>query len=637
MAYDSDKKPSGLSVLTALDDTDTVIVGDTSDTIEVVKTISWSNVKTAITTLIEGLSSYFNVTSDDSDAITEGVTNLFLTTSERTKLTNIEALADVTDEANVTDALDGATLTAATVATGDKILIQDVDAADVLKTATAQSVADLYSVTESDVTAHQAALSITESQISDLGSYTTASSADTLTNKTIDGDNNTISNLDIGNEVDWAASTDVSDASAFTSGDKVLIFEAGVGLRKVDYDDLPSGSGGIANVVEDTTPQLGGQLDVNGNAIGDGTLELITFTETVSAVNQVNITNAATGNGPTISAAGDDTNIDLNIQAKGSGNVVLSSTTGIVSAKAGGATAEVVNLNGAQTMNNKTLKMNTESIIDENNNELVSFVTTASAVNEFTIADAATGNGPELQATGDDTNIDIELVPKGSGRVKDGGTNVQLELAEGAFADGDKTKLDGIETSADVTDTANVTSAGALMDSELTDIAAVKALADADVSTTNTGTSTTAFVTPDGLAGSYAGTKSIGIMVTDGSGAITTGDGKAYFRVPAALNGMNLSTVAASLTAPSTSGTPTIQIARGRQAAAGSAHAFVDMLSTAITIDANEYDSKDATTAAVINGSNDDVATGDLIRIDVDGVGSGPTAVLSVNCEFRLP
>lgn len=48
----------------------------------------------------------------------------------------------------------------------------------------------------------------------------------------------------------------------------------------------------------------------------------------------------------------------------------------------------------------------------------------------------------------------------------------------------DGTKLDGVETGADVTDTANVTSAGALMDSELTDIAAVKAL-DQGVATTD--------------------------------------------------------------------------------------------------------------------------------------------------------
>ena len=50
----------------------------------------------------------------------------------------------------------------------------------------------------------------------------------------------------------------------------------------------------------------------------------------------------------------------------------------------------------------------------------------------------------------------------------------QAALSEGAFVDGDKTKLDGIEASADVTDATNVEAAGALMDSELTDLAGVK-------------------------------------------------------------------------------------------------------------------------------------------------------------------
>ena len=57
-------------------------------------------------------------------------------------------------------------------------------------------------------------------------------------------------------------------------------------------------------------------------------------------------------------------------------------------------------------------------------------------------------------------------------------------LAEGAFIDGYKTKLDGVEALADVTDTANVTSAGALMDSELVDIDSVKAI-DQGLSTTD--------------------------------------------------------------------------------------------------------------------------------------------------------
>ena len=61
-------------------------------------------------------------------------------------------------------------------------------------------------------------------------------------------------------------------------------------------------------------------------------------------------------------------------------------------------------------------------------------------------------------------------------------STLQVKPSEGAFANGDKTKLDSIESSADVTDTANVTSAGALMDSELADIATVKSLTKAGIS-----------------------------------------------------------------------------------------------------------------------------------------------------------
>jgi hypothetical protein len=52
----------------------------------------------------------------------------------------------------------------------------------------------------------------------------------------------------------------------------------------------------------------------------------------------------------------------------------------------------------------------------------------------------------------------------------------------------DGTKLDGIETGADVTDTANVTSAGALMDSEVTNLAQVKAFDSSDYATSTQGT-----------------------------------------------------------------------------------------------------------------------------------------------------
>lgn len=109
--------------------------------------------------------------------------------------------------------------------------------------------------------------------------------------------------------------------------------------------------------------------------------------------------------------------------------------------------------------------------------------------------------------------------------------------------------------------------------------------------------------------------------------ALATGDGKLYFPIPSKLNGYNLTYCLAQVFAKSTSGTPTVMIARGRQADAVSAHSFVDMLSTAITIDVNEYSSADATTAYVINTSNDDVATGDLIRVDVDVAGTAATGL----------
>lgn len=76
-----------------------------------------------------------------------------------------------------------------------------------------------------------------------------------------------------------------------------------------------------ANLVGDVSPQLGAQLDVNGFGLGDGTLELLSFSETASAVNELTIKNAATGDGPELQATGDDTDIDLVLRAKGTGDI----------------------------------------------------------------------------------------------------------------------------------------------------------------------------------------------------------------------------------------------------------------------------------------------------------------------------
>jgi hypothetical protein len=66
-----------------------------------------------------------------------------------------------------------------------------------------------------------------------------------------------------------------------------------------------------------TSPRIGTAiLDTNGN-------ELATLTATGSAVNELSITNGATGTGPTIAVSGSDSNPNLNINAKGTGRVVI--------------------------------------------------------------------------------------------------------------------------------------------------------------------------------------------------------------------------------------------------------------------------------------------------------------------------
>ena len=86
-----------------------------------------------------------------------------------------------------------------------------------------------------------------------------------------------------------------------------------------------------------------------------------------------------------------------------------------------------VTLTGTQTLTNKTLTSPAigTKISDTNGNELLNLTATSSAVNEFTLANAATGNGPILSATGE-TNVDININPKGTGTLKTGSAAVKV-------------------------------------------------------------------------------------------------------------------------------------------------------------------------------------------------------------------
>ena len=120
---------------------------------------------------------------------------------------------------------------------------------------------------------------------------------------------------------------------------------------------------------------------------------------------------AVSGSGATVTFSATDKGYKL-IYLDG-----VATNTGVYEATVG-ATGDVT-LTGTQTLTNKTLtapKIGT-SILDTNGNELFLLTATASAVNELTYANAATGNNPTFTASGE-TNVGITLAAKGSGVIQ---------------------------------------------------------------------------------------------------------------------------------------------------------------------------------------------------------------------------
>lgn len=81
---------------------------------------------------------------------------------------------------------------------------------------------------------------------------------------------------------------------------------------------------------------------------------------------------------------------------------------------------------------------NATGITDDSSNEQLIFGKTASAVNNFRMTNAATGNAPALSVEGDDTNIDLSLAGKGTGKPVIGGSAILkasgVETLTGGFA-----------------------------------------------------------------------------------------------------------------------------------------------------------------------------------------------------------
>ncbi len=119
-----------------------------------------------------------------------------------------------------------------------------------------------------------------------------------------------------------------------------------------------------SDLVDDTTPQLGGNLDTNSFMIDfddahgirdeNGNEQLI-FETTGSAVNHVDITNAATGSGPEIGAVGDDSNINLELRPKGTGEIQIGTGAANATLTSSGAHDLILDTNGGTNSGNITI------------------------------------------------------------------------------------------------------------------------------------------------------------------------------------------------------------------------------------------------------------------------------------------
>jgi len=219
---------------------------------------------------------------------------------------------------------------------------------------------------------------------------------------------------------------------------------------------------------------------------------------------------------------------------------------------------------------------------------------------------AVAGGGDMLAATYDPTSIAASAFD--TDNHIDGSTN-------GVYTLDERAKLAGIDASADATPDANTTTKGKV---EL-----------AIASEINTGTDDTRANTPDALAGSNFGIRYLQAVCFDFTTDNAVGDGKMYWHIPPALNGMNLVYVHAEVITAGTTGTEDIQIHNLTDTA--------DMLSTVLTIDTGETGSDTAATPYVINGATDDVATNDVIRVDVDVIHTTAAKGLILTLGFQLP
>jgi hypothetical protein len=341
-------------------DGDTTLTADTDDQIDI---------KIAGADDFQFTANTFTAQSGSSIVVPDGGLT-FGSTAITSTAAELNILDGVTSTATELNKLDGDTsATSTTVADADRVVLNDNG------TMVQVAVTDLAAYFDDEITAMPNLTSVgtlttltvdsiiingtnightsdTDALAIDSSGNVTASQNLVVTGDlTVSGDDitmgtNTAGNLLVadGTNFNSIAAGSLSEISTVANDDVFIAVDtSGGGLKKIARSTIVAGlatSGAISNLVEDTSPQLGGNLDTNSANIliddahfiaDENGNEQIIFQTTSSAVNQFDVTNAATGNSPEISATGGDTNISLKITPKGSGQVLLDGNVGVES------------------------------------------------------------------------------------------------------------------------------------------------------------------------------------------------------------------------------------------------------------------------------------------------------------------
>ena len=359
-------------------------------------------------------------------------------------------------------ALTNKTLTSPVINTGvsgTAILDEDDFASDsATQLATQQSI-KAYIATQVAASDTLAELSDTNISTPSSGQILIYDGSDSFDNKTVSGDV-TISSTGATTIGSGAVETAMVNANvitgqtALTSGfdtanDHLLIHDSDGGLKKISLANVTSATGGISDVVSDTTPQLGGDLDVNGNAIvsasngnisitpngsgkvildglshptsdgsagqflktdGAGNLAFATVTTDLSGDSTPQLGGNLDVNGNSIVSA---SNGNIAITPNGSGKVILD---GLSHPTSDGSSGQVLTTDGAGNLSFTSKTVDTTNLVDD---------TTPQLGGDLDI------NGNAIVST---SNGNIAITPNGSGKViLDGLSHPTADGSNGQF------------------------------------------------------------------------------------------------------------------------------------------------------------------------------------------------------------